>query len=204
MERCQCVSPITLRLMTWLWRGKYCIGERRKDQRDESTLWLFSINIPVYLQRLDGWCKQSKPQLKFLWGRKSTFSMTTYLREKNLTSSPVALDSFEGFGGVTNQGRFIELMCCLTSPAVLLLKSCTLTYRYILHRRERKWLVSRLYSRDHDGEMNKTNLPSIITDTDSRISLSCLDYKLRNYCSGIVSSSLLFVEGEKRGRRVVK
>lgn len=99
MESCQCVSPITGRLMTWLWRGKYCIGARQKDQRDESTLWLFSINIPVYLQRLDGWCKQSKPQLKFMGGRKSRHLVWQLTWEKKLSSSTIAPDISEGFWG---------------------------------------------------------------------------------------------------------
>lgn len=66
--------------------------------RDESSLWLFSINIPVYLHSLDGWCKQSKPQLKFLGGRKSSHLKWRLTQEKRLSSSLLELDIFLGAG----------------------------------------------------------------------------------------------------------
>lgn len=78
--------------------------------RDESSLWLFSINIPVYLQRLDGWCNQSKPQRKFWGGRKSRHLVWRLTQEEKLSSSSVALDIFDVFRALTHQGQFQEPM----------------------------------------------------------------------------------------------
>lgn len=117
MERCRCVSPITGRLMTWLWRGEIL----HKSAAEGSKGWAHTLTVFNQYTRVfteTGWmmqAKQTSAEVLCDGKKESAFTMTTYSGEK-----AAFLSSSTGYfltaSGPDKLHALIEAIHCLTWP----------------------------------------------------------------------------------------